>query len=61
MAEAMVGVGRNSEMRLARWNWIKSRKEDKILGKSRGVRLEQKAVFARQAGCSEDLSTRMTQ
>lgn len=61
MAEAMIGIGRNSELKLTRWNWIKSRKEVKILGESRGLRPEQTAVFTRQAGCSEVLNTRMTQ
>lgn len=37
--EAATGIGRNSEMRLERWDWIKLRKEVKILGKSPGLRL----------------------
>ena len=45
-----VGVGRNSEMRLERWDWIKLKKEVKSLGKSPGLRVWQKADFTGQAG-----------
>ena len=44
-----VGVGRNSEMRLERWDWIKLKKEVKSLGKSPGLRVWQKADFTGQA------------
>lgn len=39
LEEVAIGIGRNLEMRLDRWDWIKLRKEVKILGKSLGLRL----------------------
>lgn len=46
-------AGRREGMRLERWDWITFRKEVRTSGESPGLRQQQKAVLAGQAGWAE--------